>query len=458
VTAGINVIKSKNYIAATQYFQLDDNSSANLSYGLYRENLSAKPALTNFTTGATYEGRFTNGTTNTAILNYFNNTGGMSVNGSPYDNGGGPFVHAWDFGNVQDFDGGSVGKSAIFDTGHRVSGKLWQIYLLGWHPVLKFPTADQVDFGISSLTQTFQGGSITTNDNGSISIVAGGDNLTSTISSVIADTSAVTGVTKTGAGTLTLSGANTYTGGTTVQAGKLVVNRLHEGNAVSITGGRLQVQETLPSLPSHPAGNNAGVSRPSSLSISNNGAPLGSRVYNGTLDLGNNDLIVDYTSSSPAANIEDMVRAGYNGGNWQGTGITSSTAANAMANGNYALAVADNALLTNKFGDGTGGKPKFSAQNVDDTTVLVKFTHRVDLDLDGLVTPNDAIIFATNFVQSGSAEWIEGDVDYDGLHTQNDAIIFATFYNGSLASLPEPAAGISAATLAVFLGVSRRRR
>ena len=92
------------------------------------------------------------------------------------------------------------------------------------------------------------------------------------------------GFTKTGFGTLQLSAANSYTGGTTVQAGKLVVSRLHENNAVSIAGGTLQVQENIPSLPSHPAGNNASVSRPSSLSISNNGAPLGTRVYNGTLE------------------------------------------------------------------------------------------------------------------------------------------------------------------------------
>src|SRR5207244_1750752 len=101
--------------------------------------------------------------------------------------------------------------------------------------------------------------------------------------------------------------------------------------------------------------------------------------------------------------------------------------------------------------------PKFDGQNVDDTTVLVKFTHRVDLDLDGLVTPNDAIVFATNFVPNGSGNWITGDVDYDGKHTQNDAIIFATFYNGSLTTLPEPAMAASATCLAWCLCLARRR-
>jgi hypothetical protein len=88
-------------------------------------------------------------------------------------------------------------------------------------------------------------------------------------------------------------------------------------------------------------------------------------------------------------------------------------------------------------------------------TVLVKFTHRVDLDLDGFVTPNDAIIFATNYIQNGSGNWITGDVDYDGKHTQNDAIIFATFYNGTLPSLPEPG-GVALAAVAAA-GCLRRR-
>jgi fibronectin-binding autotransporter adhesin len=83
---------------------------------------------------------------------------------------------------------------------------------------------------------------------------------------------------KAGGGTQTLSGTLSYTGGTTLNGGRLVVNRLHENNAVSISGGVLQVADSSPTLPSTPSGNNAFVSRPSSLSIANNGAPLGTRL------------------------------------------------------------------------------------------------------------------------------------------------------------------------------------
>jgi hypothetical protein len=152
---------------------------------------------------------------------------------------------------------------------------------------------------------------------------------------------------------------------------------------------------------------------------------------NSTLDLTDNDLVVDYAAAgnNPAASVEAMAAAGHNGGNWQGKRITSSTAAAPASAGNFAVAVADNATLTNKFGDGTGGKPLFAGfMAVDDTSVLVKYTHRVDLDLSGTLNANDAITFSTNF-NGGAAHFSAGDLDYDTLYTPNDAILFATFYN-----------------------------
>jgi hypothetical protein len=64
---------------------------------------------------------------------------------------------------------------------------------------------------------------------------------------------------------------------------------------------------------------------------------------------------------------------------------------------------------------------------------LVKFTHRVDLVLDGQMTGNDATIFNGAYGEGYSgATWQTGDVDYDGASSSNDAAIFNGFYDESL--------------------------
>src|SRR5204862_500231 len=137
-----------------------------------------------------------------------------------------------------------------------------------------------------------------------------------------------------------------------------------------------------------------------------------------------------------------------------GPGVTSSTAAN---DGQYVLAVADNANLSQPFGTALGG-PLFSGQEVDDTTVLVKFTWRVDLNLDGVVDGTDASIFSTNYQDQASGVWITGDVDYSGTIDGSDASIFSTNYDENLANrhLPEPGS-IGLLSLGL-LGLARRRR
>ena len=176
-------------------------------------------------------------------------------------------------------------------------------------------------------------------------------------------------------------------------------------------------------------GGDSGTSRLSALNV-NQTSP------GGTLDLNDNDLILDYTGASPAAAVEALVRSGYNiTGDWLGDGITSSVAA---ADGNFAIGVADNALLAAPFGTAQGG-PLFSGQDVDLTSILVKFTHRADLNLDGVITPDDSAIFGGNYEEGGPARWSTGDLNYDGIFTPDDAAIFGGAYDESLSSLPEPA-------------------
>jgi hypothetical protein len=168
-----------------------------------------------------------------------------------------------------------------------------------------------------------------------------------------------------------------------------------------------------------------------------------------TLDLTNNDLVLDYTGDSPAAAIEALVAKGYNGGDWLGGGITSGVAA-AQAD-DFVLAVADNEALDTPF-------DFFDGVDVDDTTVLIKFTHRLDLNLDGVVNGTDAAIFGTHFSPGEAATFAQGDVNFNGVFDGTDAAIFGTSYDPSGSQhLPEPAAAAGALLAAASL-LARRRR
>lgn len=161
LAAALQIMKNKSYVQTSTWFQLDDNPPANLYYGIFRSDLSKKPSYSQFQTQTTYQGRKSDGSIVSAILNYYNGHGGVAIFGSPYDNGGGPWAHYWDFGYVQDFDGGRAGRGAIFDTGHGVGHDFWVTYLQGNnHSILKFPTSEEYAYQ-GGTRQDFQGGYMT---------------------------------------------------------------------------------------------------------------------------------------------------------------------------------------------------------------------------------------------------------------------------------------------------------
>jgi outer membrane autotransporter protein len=95
---------------------------------------------------------------------------------------------------------------------------------------------------ISGLTSTgMTAGSIEGAGNyrlGSKSLTVGGNNLSTEVSGAIQDDGATGGsLVKVGTGTLTLSGINTYTGATTVNAGTLIVNGSIASSAVTVNAG-----------------------------------------------------------------------------------------------------------------------------------------------------------------------------------------------------------------------------
>jgi autotransporter-associated beta strand protein len=82
--------------------------------------------------------------------------------------------------------------------------------------------------------------------NGNALTVGAANNLASTFSGVIADGTGAAGLIKAGTGTLTLTGANTYTGATAVNAGTLMVTGSLANTAVTVNnGGTLAGTTTL---------------------------------------------------------------------------------------------------------------------------------------------------------------------------------------------------------------------
>ncbi|MBC7784126.1 MAG: autotransporter-associated beta strand repeat-containing protein [Burkholderiales bacterium] len=280
-----------------------------------------------------------------------------------------------------------------------------------------------------------------------------------TLNGVISNAAFPSSIVKTGAGTLTLNAVNTYTGSTTVSAGKLVtVNALQNNGALVITGtgaatdGVVDVPTTIDAGPVPLSGLASGVTALSSLTITPNGIN-----YFGTFDLHNNDLVVNYGGNPTVyTDILNMVKSGLPllgfGGN--GTGITS-TEVIAQGAGGIGL---NGAMLGVVDGGTSGGQVTtlsgFALANPTQS-VLVKYTWRGDTNLDGVVNGSDYALADTGF-SGGGTGWFYGDVNYDGVINGSDYALIDTGFSSQTGPLPEPAM-LSLLGLGA-MGMLRRRR
>lgn len=335
------------------------------------------------------------------------------------------------------------------------------------------------------------------------------------------------GYTLNGSGTLTLSGSatiNSTAGAHTISAPLSVATSLEVNLAsaasVNITsdmtysvgatliksgGGTLTVKNVRAdaltiigdgsALKIAPNGTNTGVSVIKSLSIptitsSASGNPQLPPVSK--LDLTDNTLVYDYTGTSPLTNqlpggaspsVLNLITYGYDAGNWDGTGIVSSTAA-ADPRKVTAIGYAEASVLK---GLSTGGTDTYAGQTVDDTTLILKVTKYGDINLDGVINGDDYAVLDRNFAKGtfasgNTAQWTDGDFNYDFQVTSADYLLIDTAYGvqqgvlspallaerqaefgdayvaSLIAAVPEPTSlGIFASTL-LSLAIRHRQR
>jgi autotransporter-associated beta strand protein len=189
-------------------------------------------------------------------------------------------------------------------------------------------------------------------------------------------------IVKQGSGTLTLSSSNTYTGGTTVSGGALVVadpHALGTGPLTLHTNGVAQLQ--------------SGLSSAVLLSALVLDGSAGN--WSGGLDITNNKVIIEdaITKASTIAGLQDQVRFGitHNAGVYSSIGLPAT----------MAIAVVDNAVTSL----GT-----FGGVAVDGNSILVGAELLGDANIDGKVDLTD-LNTVLNKLGTISTAWTSGNFD-----------------------------------------------
>jgi autotransporter-associated beta strand protein len=285
-----------------------------------------------------------------------------------------------------------------------------------------------------------------------------------------------TTLTKSGTGTLTLSGHNMHTGPTTVNGGTLrITQQMTNENVIMVAAPAtfaVQSSAVLDGIngegttivgdgstsayltADHIRQSSLEIRRSGSVTIRPNGGPAGTSVFKSlliagspnvstaTLDLNDNAAVVDYTGDSSAQSVRQQIRSGRGGSGfgktWSGPGITSSAAktANAAEPESRSVGYADNAQLP------LGPYTSFRGQPVDDTSILITFTRTGDANLDGVVNDDDVTIVGANYAPGvPQPHWASGDFDYNGFVDDDDVTLLGAFYDPNSTAMPVVAAG-----------------
>jgi len=170
--------------------------------------------------------------------------------------------------------------------------------------------------------------------------------------------------------------------------------------------------------------------------------------WTGTLDLGDNDLIVH--NGTPEI-IRSLLLSGLNtnGGYWNGKGlVTSSAATDPIFRTTLGWAANNDGHGNPLFGN-TGPFGLFDGQSPALNDVLVKYTYYGDADLDGKVDGTDYSLVDGGF-NNRKTGWINGDFNYDNVVDGTDySLIDGGFNNqgAALASGEIQTVGVSASEI-----------
>jgi hypothetical protein len=267
--------------------------------------------------------------------------------------------------------------------------------------------------------------------------------------SVITGASIYIGAFSGGVGNYTLSGTasaavsgGVYVGGTGSGAGGT--------GTLTVNSGQLAVSNVLQVWGGGKVNINGGTTTIGSLAIASGGIVN----VNGV-------LLINYgAGSDPTSSIAALIKSGYNGGAWNGPGISSSSAA---VTSGYGVGYADAADPGNPAGLSSG-------------MMEVKYTLLGDANLDSVVNGVDFGILAANF-NKGVTGWDKGDFNYDnavngvdfgflagnfnkgasgGSALSDPALVAFAEANGLMADVPEPAT-VSLASIA-GIGLLRHRK
>jgi fibronectin-binding autotransporter adhesin len=233
---------------------------------------------------------------------------------------------------------------------------------------------------------------------GNVTLTVGSANTTTTFSGTINNTVGTLNLTEVGVGALTLSGTNTYTGGTNAESGELIINSitaLPTNRSLAIGSGTLTATVVL-------ATNASGLEVDGSTYDSTSPYTLSSLTVNtgSKFDIGANAVDIDYSGGTdPISTIQSYLTTGYADGSWVGSGIdsTSVAAENTAQNGSTLYAIG--------YTDGADGITGLASGWIE-----ILPTISGDAKMQGNVVFGDFQLLSQYFGSAGS--WDEGNFHY----------------------------------------------